>query len=243
MARKPSLWRQIWPEFAAVAGLCVVLAVLASCVSLIPKPIGLPYPPGYVAPQTPGLSKSPMLANVPRTPIQRTLLASPAPNVTLLADFGSGPRDGEFLYESSGNGMLTLLQAYGATNVFPVWLDTNRPHLLAITSFVNWPVPGILTCILDTNTMLTYCVTNLYYESAPAYFFYCPTNCQSIALFQTMNGLQLVGWGAAGVVYQIQSSTDLTSWSNNATVMGTNGPYQVRVDGSQPQTFWRTSSP
>src|SRR5882672_2569560 len=241
---KPSLWRQIWPEFAAVAGLCVVLAVLASC-QLVPKhpdPLSAIYPPGLKPPST-GVQA---FSNAPQRFLSARM-ALPAPNVVLTCDIDlSGPFDGVHVYSGPQPGSLSLLAIFDHTNVFPVSLPMDAPSLVEVRSFINWPAPGIVqTWTNDDGSTGSQTIT---FREGPingtptfADFLFVPTNCQSIALMAFTNGLQLVGWGAAGAVYQIQSSTDLVMWQSNATVTGTNGPWQVRVDGSQAHTWFRTS--
>jgi hypothetical protein len=223
-----------------VGGLCIVLFALASCHTI--KPPKLPYPPGFVAHPIPSPS---VIANVPR-PVQRAMLVSPAPNVVLTCDIDlTGPFDGVHVYAGPQPTALGLLATFDHTNVFPVNVPTNVPTFLEVRTFINWQAPGIVqTCTNDDGSTGAQTIT--FREGpinrAPTFsdYIFVPTNCQVIALMAFTNGLQLVGWGAAGAVYQIQSSADLAAWSSNATVTGTNGPYRVLVDSSQPQTFWRT---
>ncbi len=144
--------------------------------------------------------------------------------------------DGVNLWESAPNGILTLLQAFPATNVFALWLDPSRPHLLAVTSFRNWPAPYVLSSFLDDNgNVIT--TTNFYVESDPAWFVYCPSNAPNIALFATTNGLLLCGWCASNLT--VQASSDRLTWTNWQAVTNP-GPWTLGVDGSQGTMFWRS---
>lgn len=247
------LFKDFFAVYCSLSLFIGLLFLLVSC-HTVKQPVS-PYspilPPGYVRAvvpsnavlPVPGLTASPMLANVPRPAIRRTLLASPSPNVVLICDIDlSGPFDGVHVYSGPQTGSLSLLATFDHTNVFPVSLTMDRPSFVEVRTFINWRAPGIVQTWTNDDGS-TGSQTERFYESGGADYVFVPTNCPVIALMPFTNGLQLVGWGAAGMVYQIQSSTDLASWSSNATVTGTNGPYQVWVDSSQQQTFWRTSSP
>lgn len=224
--------RDVMFSVMAVVMLCAALAMLASCQFPKPKsPLQAIYPPGW----------SPSPSNAPNTPIravQRANLALPAPNTTLTCDFGAGPIDGVNLWESAPNGILTLLQAYPPTNVFPVYLDQSRPHRLALTTFTRWPAPFVLSSYIDDSGNVVN-TTNFYVESDPAWFIYAPTNCLSIGLFTTTNGLVLCGWNS-GTNLQIDSSPDAIQWGEMTHVTSP-GQFQIQVDGSQGARFWRTS--
>lgn len=202
---------------------------MASCSHL--KPLPAIFPPGYVPRAVPSSNAL--------KPLLTLAVAQPVPNYTLTADF-NGSYDGTILYELNANGTSNQVATYGFTTAFPVFMDTNRPHLLALTSYRNWPAPGVISCVTNDDTTVD-CVTNGYWESQASYFVLVPDHCAAIAIFQlTSNACELAGWGSNGVVYALETSLDLTTWHSNATVTGTNGAFTILVDGSAQQGFYRT---
>lgn len=227
--------RDPWPRSCAVAAMAVIMGIaalvmLASCqFPKPPNPLQAIYPPGWSP------SASQPQSNAIRT-VLRANIALPAPNVTLTCGFGTGPMDGVNLWESAPNGVLTLLRAYPATNAFPIFLDQSTPHLIAITSFVNWPPPYLVSSFIDDNGNEVD-TTNYYRESAYAYMVYVPQGCHNIGAFTMPDGsIQVVGWSPGNL--WLQSSPDQVNWNNVATITNL-GAWQVTVDSSQPQMWFR----
>ena len=183
-----------------------------------------------------------MVANI-AAPIHRKLLLAIQPNVTFTCDIGTGGYDGVNLYEGRQQGSLALLAQFGVTNVFPVSLDTNWPHFIAVRTFINWPMPGVVQTFTNDDGSVTQ-ATNTFYENtnAVAGFLWVPAGMTNQWLAQLTNGqMELIGWGLQGATYAISNGTLHGDWKNYAGVTGTNGPWTVPVEGTNPPEFFKTT--
>lgn len=215
--------------WVATGVLLLMLVILASCTPISP----------YTAILPPGAQSKVVQAQFDAaSPVRRAALGLTGSMVTLTCDFGDGPMDGITVRASFQVGNYFLVKAFDPTNVFTVALPTNQPSYVEVRSYVLWPAPYVVSTVTNDDGS-TGSVTNFYRESDPSWFIYVPTNCPTIGLFAMPDGtIQLAGWATTNLT--IQQSQDLTNWQD-VGVITNSGAWNMPVDATQVQAFWRTS--
>jgi hypothetical protein len=239
-----------WWDAAFITGIVLVAAAGIAWVRPGQTPAHILVRPAWQAIMPPGMAGngSGLRSALPPTralvavPIHKNLLLAIAPDITFACDIGAGGYDGVNFYESGQQGNYTLIQTFGATNVFPVSLDTNWPHFVEVRTFIHWPAPGVIQTFTNDDGSTT-SITNTFYEGVVADYLWVPAGMTNQWLAQLADGsMQLIGWGTQGATYTVKRGDTLQGpWDELGTIPGTNGPWMVPDDGTSAQRFFWTT--